>query len=189
MKKKFLSQTIISILFVLMLSFTLFGCISVEVTTDDADEESTTPTEYTFQDLNIALDSSWKGQPLSNVESYTSLSRKDYEGFVDEYILLNEEDFPVVLYCFNLSDPNTTYEDLLNAAKEAETDSYVITETQVSNVPAIQATTITQSDEGTAYFPEITFLLNSKMYCIWTGGMDEDDVNNKLSSICKSISF
>lgn len=160
---------------------------------EEETETEVTPQTYEFQDISFELDSSWNFRTLeemqsTGIEMYDTLSRSDWDGFIDERVLITEESMPVFVYCFSLVNESITIDDILQYADETgELEAYNAEEVDINGIRGISTIDTENDEDGTYYYYETTFILNSKAYMVFTMGSDDLPGDVYIDKILSSI--
>ena len=102
---------------------------------------------------------------------------------MDERLILSDDTPPVAIYCHTLQDPSVTIDDMLQYAKDnggADVEEISIGPKELRG---IKATTTDTSDNETYYYREVLFIIDGKLYDIYTVWDNLDEINNTIGSI------
>lgn len=196
-KKKALIIALIILAASVAFNFIKAGINSMPESTSDTSSESSTIVDtsaktYTFQDINLMLMGHFNFCTFDDVDEdfYQNFSRKDEEGFVDERLILSEDDPPVALYCHTLKDPSVTIDDMLTYAKEqGGSDVEEITLGVKGDIRGIKVTTKDDSNDDIFYYREVLFIIDGKLYDFYSAWDSIDELNTTMDAITVAISL
>lgn len=172
---------------ILILTLSFCSCSSSEP------EDDYSPSTYSFHDIYFELTDEWNYRTFeemqtTEIEMYTELSRSDWDGFIDERVLIKEDVVPTFIYCLDASGANMDLGKSIETFAN-ETEDYTFEELSIGEVPAYKLTQTVISEDGEFYYIEINFTLNDKLYSLYTMGSDTIDYNEWLSTIIDSINL
>lgn len=163
---------------------------------ENESESDITKKAFTFQDITFELDDTWNFKTVeemqsTDIEIYDELSRNDWDGLVDERVLISDDTLPTFVYCFSLANNLTDIDDFKNYIElyTDDFDDYDITETKVNGNKALKMVETIKEDNESYYYTEIVFVVDGKAYSLYTMGSDSYDYNEWLNKIIESISF
>ena len=148
-------------------------------------EDDFTYETHTFQDVNIRILKSYNFVKFDDVDVdiYKNYSRKDEDGFVDERLILSDDTPPTAIYCQTLQDPSVTIDDMLQYARDNGITDIEEISVGMSDLPGLKTINTYTSDGETYYYRDTLFIVNGKLYDIYSVWDNLDEINNTQDSI------
>lgn len=184
-------KKLFAIILCLLLVFAICSCSNNEATPE---ETTYNPATYSFHDIYFELTDEWnyksvKEMQSTGIELYDELSRSDMEGFVDEYVLVNDNVAPTFIYCFDAPNFDINIAEYIEYSKGEAPPGIEYEVVTINGIDAAKATEIIKDNNDTFYYIEIMFFINERAYSLYTMGSNELNPDGWLNTIINSIDF